>query len=83
MLRYSSADVGVVVREKLNEILKIKANVLATVRRSVCVCVQRLSCHTVVRISKFCSKIKVEKIFKDSLDSILSPSPSFKIQIMG
>jgi hypothetical protein len=26
---------------------------------------------------------KVEKIFKGSLDSILSPSPSVKIQIMG
>ena len=27
--------------------------------------------------------VKVEKILKDSLDSILSPSPSVKIQIMG
>ena len=27
--------------------------------------------------------IKVEKILKDSLDSIQSPSPSMKIQIMG
>ena len=26
---------------------------------------------------------KVEKILKGSLDSILSPSPSFKIQIIG
>ena len=27
--------------------------------------------------------LKIEKIFKGSLDSIPSPSPSFKIQIMG
>ena len=29
------------------------------------------------------TSIKVEKILKDSLDSIPSPSPSVKIQIMG
>jgi hypothetical protein len=30
-----------------------------------------------------CSELKVENILKGSLDSILSPSPSVKIQIMG
>ena len=37
------------------------------------------------RISYFCSHnvVKVEKILKGCLDSIPSPSPSAKIQIMG
>ena len=34
-------------------------------------------------VREFLIDYKVEKILKDSLDSILSPSPSVKIQIMG
>ena len=34
-------------------------------------------------IFQFCKAGKVEKILKGSLDSIPSPSPSVKIQIMG
>ena len=34
-------------------------------------------------VEKKCGAVKVEKILKGTLDSIPSPSPSVKIQIMG
>ena len=42
----------------------------------------RTTCWFVV-IHEDLKSVKVEKILKGSLDSILSPSPSVKIQIMG
>ena len=61
--------------------------------RFACLC---LSAETMVSLVKYCPKSfdcfeskvkalqgKVEKILKGSLDSISSPSPSMKIQIMG
>ena len=37
----------------------------------------------IVEQSKYLELDKVEKIYKDSLDLTLSPSPSVKIQIVG